>query len=40
MSESPLAKYNDLIFDNYEDIAVRYNVKIEGPALKPEDDQK
>ena len=38
MSESPLAKYNDLIFDNYEDIAVRYNVKIEGPALKPEDD--
>ena len=41
MSESPLAKYDEEVFggDNgYEDIAVRYNVKIEGPALKPEDD--
>ena len=33
----PLEKYYDLIED-YEKIAIRYNVKIEGPALKPEDD--
>ena len=33
----PLEKYYDLITD-YEQIAIRYNVKIEGPALKPEDD--
>ncbi len=25
-------------FDDYERISIRYNVKIEGPALKPEDD--
>lgn len=34
---SPLEKYYDK-FDDYEKIAIRYNVKIEGPALKPEDD--
>jgi methanol corrinoid protein len=34
---SPLEKYYDKITD-YEKIAIRYNVKIEGPALKPEDD--
>ena len=34
---SPLEKYYDIIED-YEQIAIRYNVKIEGPALKPEDD--
>ena len=34
---SPLEKYYDK-FEDYEKIAVRYNVKIEGPALKPEDD--
>ena len=34
---SPLEKYYDVIED-YEKIAIRYNVKIEGPALKPEDD--
>ena len=40
MSESPLKKYDEAVFaDNgYDDIAIRYNVKIEGPALKPEDD--
>lgn len=34
---SNLDKYYDKITD-YEKIAIRYNVKIEGPALKPEDD--
>lgn len=34
---SPLEKYYDK-FEDYERIAIRYNVKIEGPALKPEDD--
>ena len=34
---SPLEKYYEKIED-YEKIAIRYNVKIEGPALKPEDD--
>ena len=34
---SPLEKYYDKITD-YEKIAIRYNVKVEGPALKPEDD--
>ena len=34
---SPLEKYYEKITD-YEKIAIRYNVKIEGPALKPEDD--
>ena len=33
---SPLEKYYDK-FEDYEKIAVRYNVKIEGPALKPEE---
>ena len=37
---SPLEKYYETFesIDDYERIAVRYNVKIEGPALKPEDD--
>ena len=37
---SPLEKYYERFesIDDYERIAVRYNVKIEGPALKPEDD--
>jgi len=34
---SPLEKYYEK-FEDYEKIAIRYNVKIEGPALKPEDD--
>lgn len=34
---SPLEKYYDK-FEDYEKIAIRYNVKVEGPALKPEDD--
>lgn len=40
MSESPLTKYDEAVFagNGYDDIAIRYNVKIEGPALKPEDD--
>ena len=41
MSEaSPLEKYYKEFEDisDYEKIAIRYNVKIEGPALKPEDD--
>jgi len=41
MSEaSPLEKYYEQFEDisDYEKIAIRYNVKIEGPALKPEDD--
>jgi methanol corrinoid protein len=37
MTISPLEKYYDKL-DDYEDIAIRYNVKIEGPALKPEED--
>ena len=40
MTESPLEQYYHH-FENieaYENIAIRYNVKIEGPALKPEDD--
>jgi methanol corrinoid protein len=37
---SPLEKYYEKFesIEDYENIAVRYNVKIEGPALKPEDD--
>ncbi len=37
---SPLEQYyhNFKNIEDYELIAVRYNVKIEGPALKPEDD--
>ena len=37
---SPLEKYYHKFEDieHYEKIAIRYNVKIEGPALKPEDD--
>ena len=41
MSElSPLEKYYECFesIEDYEKIAIRYNVKIEGPALKPEDD--
>ncbi|RAP46337.1 MAG: cobalamin-binding protein [Methanosphaera sp. rholeuAM6] len=38
--ESPLEKYYEKFnsIEDYEKIAIRYNVKIEGPALKPEDD--
>ncbi|AWX32710.1 methanol--corrinoid protein MtaC [Methanosphaera sp. BMS] len=37
---SPLEQYyhNFENVEDYEVIAIRYNVKIEGPALKPEDD--
>jgi methanol corrinoid protein len=37
---SPLEKYYEKFdsIEDYEKIAIRYNVKIEGPALKPEDD--
>ncbi|MDO5822896.1 MAG: cobalamin-binding protein, partial [Methanosphaera sp.] len=35
--DSPLEKYYGKLTD-YDTIAIRYNVKIEGPALKPEDD--
>jgi len=37
---SPLEKYYEKFdsIEDYEKIAIRYNVKVEGPALKPEDD--
>ena len=37
---SPLEQYYEKFdsIEDYEKIAIRYNVKIEGPALKPEDD--
>jgi methanol corrinoid protein len=37
---SPLEKYYEHFesIEDYEKIAIRYNVKVEGPALKPEDD--
>ena len=34
--DSPLEKYYEKM--DYEKIGIRYNVKIEGPALKPEED--
>ena len=39
--ESPLEKYYHMIGEEeYHDIAIRYNVLVEGPALKPEDDEE